>query len=420
MRQLFIFIPLLLFSSPSWAGPVPSGLYEMYSPATMTPVGRLSPEQTATLPGWLDVTTEGRVVTVVFQPDARVVWRLEYGQHGLAHKAIRVDSELWAASTFSYDAQGLLSEKQVRGKSGETRYTYRHNGSSTIRTTQSSPKRGPQARPQPTETWTRIRHRTGFTTKHQVDGVVVRSDRFDAKGLVLETRFTLNARLVYTRNTGGRLLGVTSHLSGLKPWRFTQRTRREGIVSAHLLPMTRTYLTRTEAHYLLGDPVTARDHGQGAQRAIEDRWSGDSDCWLNDISTFVFDPSGSFIKGDVACICGFCVVETPSSAAEDTVLGTDTHWADGPWVRLDHSLTITAEHRVVTPDGSVAAGELRPGDVVLDADGNPHVLNAVEPLPPGQRRGFNLRTQSGQFTAGGFLLQSEQGRPPRPQAPHCP
>jgi hypothetical protein len=62
----------------------------------------------------------------------------------------------------------------------------------------------------------------------------------------------------------------------------------------------------------------------------------------------------------------------------------------------------------MTPGGPRPAGALRAGDLVLDARGRPRLLRSSRRLPDGPARlGRNLRTASGTFSAGDFLLASE-------------
>lgn len=133
-------------------------------------------------------------------------------------------------------------------------------------------------------------------------------------------------------------------------------------------------------------------------------------CWLNQPSTLTFDAAGLLTGVQQSCICGFCVDAALAPSAPD-VLATDRHWTRGPWVRLDGAVDVTADHRVMTPDGPRPAGALSAGDRVLSANGAPRVLRSVERLSGAERLGVNLRTRSGTFAAGGLLFESEQPRP---------
>lgn len=168
-------------------------------------------------------------------------------------------------------------------------------------------------------------------------------------------------------------------------------------------------LERHEALLFLGAPIHSTAEGRGSRRETHDDWA--QECWMNLTSGIDFDAAGRSSDDSVGCICGFCVDASLDATADGELLAVDLHWTAGPWVRLDGTVDVTADHPVMTPDGPVPAGELSAGDVVLGEDGTARALVSVERLPAGELRlGCNLRTESGVFSAGGLLFASEEPR----------
>lgn len=171
-----------------------------------------------------------------------------------------------------------------------------------------------------------------------------------------------------------------------------------------------TLVERHEVLLLLGAPAKHSVVGKGtALRTIDDWADG---CWLNQPSTVHFDAAELAIGKQATCICGFCVDATVDlGSARGEAWARDEHWTRGPWVRLDGRLDVTADHRILTPSGPRAVSALSPGDLVLDDEGAPRPLLAIEHLPPGPPRlGANLRTTTGTFVAGGLTFESEAPR----------
>jgi hypothetical protein len=175
---------------------------------------------------------------------------------------------------------------------------------------------------------------------------------------------------------------------------------------AHVAVFAHSSVERHEVDLLLGAPVHTTDEGRGVDRRQTVDYS--PGCWLNEVSGLEFDAAGLLVSGVQGCICGFCVDASLPIGTRTEVVATDTHRTLGPWVRLDGTVDVTAEHEVVTPSGPRPAGTLSAGDVVLDAQRRPRRLRSVEQLPDGpERLGRNVRTLDGTFSAGGILFRSE-------------
>jgi hypothetical protein len=175
-------------------------------------------------------------------------------------------------------------------------------------------------------------------------------------------------------------------------------------------------LERSDALVYLGSPATSRDEGRGAARRVFDDYAADRGCWLNRISSLEYDATGVVAGAAQSCICGLCVDASQPIAAEE-IEAVDVHWTTGPWVRLDRAIDVTADHHVLTERGWVRAGDLAPGDRMLDERGAVRVLESVERLETrAERLGRNVRTRSGTFRAGGFVFLSEEPTPCTPEA----
>ncbi len=399
-------------------GPAPSGLYEAYSPVLKRPAGALGPTPPTILPRWLEVRTTGSVSVVTLQPEKRVTWRLVYGPHGLREKIAEVDGELWTRSVFTYDAGGRLQRKEVTGPgvvNGPWISTYRtdargrvieRSGRIVLRHSWGSRNLPPRSLPEKRlVTW-------GATVlmKQFVDSEEVRRDRFDRSGRLLRTDLMTPGRskgtqsLVYHRDKAGRLLSIKRVRNGRgRPALFARRDKTVG--RNDLEPFYHSLVERHEALLLLGSPVTRSDSGRGAARRVSHNYS--DDCWLNAISSLEFDATGLLVSTYQSCVCGFCVdADLPVEATR--IEGVDLHWTEGPWIRLDGFVDVTAEHEVMTPAGPRRADSLSPGDEVLPPEGGHRVLRSVRPLPVGRERlGRNVRTADGTFGAGGILFVSE-------------
>ncbi len=408
-------LALLLGASSAFASAPAAGLYEAYSPVTMRPVGLLSSAQARSLPRWLAVSELGDgAVRVVFEPEQRVVWTLRYGAAGrLLDKVVNVDGKRFATSTFGYTA-GRLVSKRVDGPLGQSTYRYTSQGATVTRTLDKREPVDPsKAGTQAGLVYTQHHSSKGIKATFRDARGVVRVDSYTRSGVLMGTTFGEGAArlsLVYDRDRDGRLQSIVSKLPGAGSWTYQPKVRRTGVTGVHL-SMLRFPVERHEVLYLLGEPVTARQYTDGVGDVDRDD-SYSEGCWLNEISSLSYRASGALHSASQGCICGFCVLETPSAAAGDVVMEADVHWTRGPWLRINGQLTITEEHRVITPTGPRPAGLLRVGDTVLSALGDPVEITSIASLGDAvERRGLNLRTRSGTFAAGGLLLESETARP---------
>lgn len=390
--------------------PPAEGLYETWSRVRMAPAGRLGgrPEESE-LPRWLEVRHEGGEVVVTFQPDGRVVWRVEWGEHGVHRKRVEVDGQRVTVTEFSYDDRGHLEEKRVHGPgiAGRRVWGYRTDGRGRVveRT-----RRVPDAEEEPADRW-KVRWRPdGARAERYIDGRRVRVDVYDEHGLPIRTEFLghppRRAELHYQRDGAGRLVEVRRRLGDREEEAIPHRPD-PAIGEKDLWTVDgEVPVQRHETLLLLGAPVTHTDDHRGLAREQNDKYL--ENCWQYDVSGLKFDGTGLRKEGTVSCVCGFCV-DADLAVEADEVRGVDLHWTTGPWVRLDGRVNVTADHEVVTPQGLRAAGRLEAGDRVLRSGGEVHRLESVEYLAARRlREGRNVRTDSGWFAAGGFLFASEQ------------
>ncbi len=390
--------------------PATSGRYEGYSAIRMEPYGPLAGN--ALLPRWLEVATRGNESEIVFQPEGRVRWHLVYGPHGVAEKVTLVDGEKWTRSQFRYDGRGALVDKAVTGPGAPEPLTQRYRTDTFGRVIGRDGKR---------ERWeVAWQGDGGAVATTFLDGNVVRIDHFDPQGRPLVTALggaeNRRLRLFYRRDAAGNLVAVERQRGTGKRSR-AEGAARDPSFDWHDLRQLSGVLERWEVLALTGAPVTHRSDGNGVKRTIFDNYV--EGCELNQATTVSYDPSEKLSEVRAECICGFCVdARIPVSGREE--LGRDQHWTRGPWVLLDGALSITADHRVMTPRGPIPAGELRPGDLVTNSDGGVRVVRSVERLPIGDERlGINLRTRDGTFAAAGFLLESETCRTCPTAAPNA-
>lgn len=398
--------------APTSAAPPADGLYEDFSSFAMQPsVPRVA--SPATLSRWVDVHTSGRVTTVTFEPDGRVVWRITWGPHGPERKVTLVDGVVWTRSRFHYDAAGHLATKVVHGPgagSGIT-YTYTTDPSSGQILGRSATLAGPNGT-SVLETMDVTRTSRGTLVTIRRDGHPARSDRWDAHGRLMESRFfdgsgTEAGRLRYERDAQGLLVRIRRRVGahrGIADPTHPDTTLSSSDVAA----LAAAPLEHHEALLLLGAPTTSSEEGRGVARVLHTDFAPDA-CWMNETSGLQFDAAGLLVRGTVGCICGFCVDASLVDRREAAqALGIGMHWTRGPWVRIDGAIDVTIEHELVTPDGPRAAGSLAPGDVVTAADGSPHTIVSVELLPDeGLRLGENLTGADGTFAAGGLRFVSE-------------
>lgn len=419
--------------------PVPSGLYEGYSPVTRAPYGPIDAAATRTLrlPQWLEVTSQGESSEIVFLPERRVAWRLVYGPAGLLRKTVTVDGQPWTESRFGY-RDGALRDKVVSGPgigsgpgaaSGTEagrRYTYVLDEAGRIKERRGPISRSPFHGSDPAaDRVTFSSQADGTTVDYTIGGQVVRRDRFDRAGRLVRTEVGRPATeaasrlsLIYVRDGAGRLQRILRQWFTAAP-RPAHADRRAadgaGVQPAHLEALP-PVVERHEVLLLLGQPERHSRDVAATERSVRDQYG--KTCWLNRISELTYDAAGMLSRYGQTCICGLCVAapSAPRPLSGADLLGRDEHWLSGPWLRLDERVDVTADHRVLTPAGPRPAGALRPGDVVLGEDGAPRRLSSVRTLPRGpERRGVNLRTRSGRFAAGGLLFESETPQPcPRP------
>lgn len=406
--------------------PVASGLYEGYSPILRAPYGPLDERTARTLPRWLEVTSKGEISEVVFLPERRVVWRLTYGPDGLIEKKVTVGGAPWTESRFRYE-QGALVEKSVSGPGagGARVYQYVKDADGRIKERSGPISRSPYHGSDPKKdralfTW----DAAGVTLDFVLGTQIVRRDRYDAAGRLLRTDLGRPATepkgrlsLIYQRDASGRLVGVQRQWFGA-PARPAQPDKRDPAVKWLHLGTLPPAVERNEVLLLLGQPERhSRDAGS-SEHGIRDGYS--KDCWLNQISELTYDSAEMISSYGQTCICGFCVAaeSDPRVPAGAELLGTDEHWRDGIWLRLDERVDVTPDHRVMTPSGPRPASELRAGDLVLGEDGTARPLRSVRRLTAGPARlGMNLRTTSGRFAAGGLLFESESPQPCRDPVP---
>lgn len=399
-------------------GPPPDGLYEDFPSMFLAPGAPLTAPSTL-LPRWVDVRTRGRVTTVTFEPDERVVWRITWGPHGPTRKTTLVDGAVWTRSRFAYDAAGHLATKEVSGPGAAGGLTFTYTTDATtgeVRTRSATlPATYPSSSTTVAERVEVTRSPAGVTVTVTRDGHTARRDRYDPDLRLLESRFfdvrgTETARLTYARDASGGLRRIRRRI-GHHGHAVDPTHPDPTVTSSDVQALAFCPVEHHEALLLLGAPTTATDEGRGARREIHTDFAPDT-CWMNATSGLDFDATGLLVQRTVGCICGFCVAAAaidPDDAA--SALGVARHWTHGPWVRIDGTVEVTIEHALVTPSGPRAAGTLAPGDVVLAADGTPHVVVSVELLPDdGARLGVNLTTEDGTFAAGGLLFVSETAR----------
>ncbi len=386
--------------------PAASGLYESYSPLQMKPVAPLLASKRKLLARYLEVSTQGQRSTIKMMPAGRIVWLVDYGPHGVTRKETQVDGEQWTVSIFKYDTKGHLVSKEVTGPGahGQT-LKYSYTTDTEGRVLARTPAQNNEARLE-------IQYGDwGAKIKWKKDKSLIRIDKFDAEGRLKETAFATDMRLLYERSAKGTLRGVfrqfDTNRNGTK-FRANHTKPLKGVGPSMLDSLEQSVAERHEVLLLLGDPPKSSTDGQGIKRSTHDEYS--NSCWLNEVSGLDYDPADMLLGGSTSCICGFCVDANLAIDAVD-VQGQDHHWTQGPWMRLDEAVDVTADHRVMTPTGPVMAGDLKAGDVVLNSAGQPHTLESVRRLPAGPaRKGLNVRTQSGVFAAGGILFESETAR----------
>lgn len=396
--------------------PVASGLYEGYSPILHAPYGPLDERTARTLPRWIEVTSKGETSQVVFLPERRVVWQLTYGPDGLIEKKVTVGGSPWTESRFRYE-QGALVEKSVTGTGigGARAYQYVKDADGRIKERRGPISRSPFYGSDPKQdrvlfNW----DAAGVTLDFVLGTLVVRRDRYDRAGRLVRTDVGLPATepkgrlsLIYQRDASGRLSGVQRQWFAA-PARPARADRRDPAVTWEHLGAIPPVVERSEVLLLLGQPERhSRDAGS-SDNGIRDQYS--KDCWMNKISEITYDSAEMISSYGQTCICGLCVAaeSNPRVPAGAELLGSDEHWRDGIWLRLDERVDVTPDHRVMTPSGPRLASELRAGDLVLTEDGTSRPLRSVRSLPAGPARlGVNLRTSSGRFAAGGLLFESE-------------
>lgn len=384
----------------------------------MRPVGPIS-SPPAFLPRWLDVQTRGDVSTIVFRPDGRVRWQVTWSSGQVVEKVTTVDGERWARSRFARDFFGRLVRKAVDGPGAlGGPWTFHYVTDAAGRVTS---RRGLVTRRRPagqiTEEW-RVawNARGGASATLRMDGTVVRTDEYDDAGRPLRTEIPGRGvkraplAILYRRDRQGVLVGIDRERDGrTSPARVTERDPT--VAAVDVMALVGSVLERHEVELLLGAPVTTSDDARGAARRVTEIWA--PDCWVNDPSGIELDAAGLVASTITTCICGFCVDAALPVDARD-VEGVDLHWTNGPWVRLDGSVDVTADHGVWTPRGVVEAGQLAAGDEVLDARGSARRLRSVAHLPAGpERLGRNVRTRTRTFAAGGIRFASEPACPPR-------
>lgn len=384
------------------APPSGSELFEAYSPIKMAPVGPISATVAASrLARWLEVTRLGRTTTIVFLPERRVRWTLTYDRLGLKRKVTTVDGATWTTSHFSYDPQGRLRGKTVTGQVTAS-FTYLTDSAGLVIE---------RAREGSDERWSVRHHATGSVAETRAGSRVLRTDRFDRQGRLLSTEVGNAAAIRYERGADGELRSVVRVLRNLPERPADPRNVDPVAALTNLGAFARAgVFERHEVLLLVGSPITHSVTGSGRRRSTKDNYAKDCSR-MNQVSLLRYDAADLLVDGQTTCVCGFCVA-MPVPAIGRDVLGTDEHWTSGPWLRLDDVVDVTADHPVITQAGSRLAGELRPGDSVVGADGRPRILRSVRALDdrPGMRPGVNVRTRSGRFAAGGFLFASEPGR----------
>ena len=384
--------------------PVPTGLYEGYSPLLLRPYGPVTPDQAKSLPRYLEVSTVDDVSIVIVQPEGRIRWELEYGPHGLVRKVTTVNGELWLESDFHY-VDGRLSTKRVSGVGIERRLQFAYETDECGRVTKRS---------QGTTRWAVTFDQDGAVAKMFQYQTLIRRDTFDLGGRHLITTVGIPAdgpdrlRITYERNRNGGLVRVTRRWRAGKD-RPADPLQPDPDVGSTELGLLNDQVERHEVLYLIGAPQKRYLEGNGVRRSATDDYS--ADCWLNAPSSIKYNPADVFIGTEASCICGYCV-DAQATLGFDEIMGVQTHWTAGPWVRIDGRLDLTVDHRLLTPNGAREAGALAPGDVVMLSGFRPHAVRSVELLPPGPPRlGINLTTNTGTFEANGYLVESEQPQP---------
>lgn len=409
-------------SAQPMAQPPPSGLYERWSTTQLGPIVPLSTRPSA-LAEWLSIATRGSRVRVVFEPARRVVWEAQWGPHGLTVKRALVDGEEVSRSEFVYDAAGHLAEKRTSGPLAHgTGAVFRTDGRGRIVERRESAMRmngaGTYA---PTDVVTLFSYnRHGATQSVIIGGRTVRHTTLDPSGAPLVVTFGTQrgtGRLAYVRDrVTGRIERVERSRRGVQST-ADATVRDPSVTSADVWIADRAELERPDALLYLGSPHTSSDEGRGAARRVVDHFA--EGCWLNETSSLEYDGTGALLGSRTACICGFCVdaelpIDVEGGEAEE-IEAVDVHWTAGPWIRLDGAVDVTSEHPVLTARGWVPAGELVPGERMIDGQGRVRALSRVERLPIGaERLGRNVRTRSRRFGAGGFVFLSEEPTPCTP------
>ncbi|MGZ3453254.1 MAG: hypothetical protein ACXVEF_26865 [Polyangiales bacterium] len=384
--------------------PAPSvAYYEAFSPITQAPSVARTEKDALSLPRFLEVKTSSTTQEIVFRPEGRMVWKLRRSDQGIVEKITLVDGEEWSRTRFTYDSFGRRTEKRVElsgGKSIVETYAF----DATNRLTE-------RRRSDGSEIW-KLTYGTTITAETTIDGKTVRRDVFDTEGRILETHLgrPVGAKelvLTYARDPEGKITAITRTTATGKPRPIA--TSPDPTIVAEDLARLPTIVERHEVLMLFGPPTTRSVTGKGVARETIDRYAGNA-CWMNQPSAVQYDPADLSSGIRVECICGFCV-DSASAPHADDAIGYDEHFTEGPWIRLDGHLDVTADHALATPDGPRLAGTLTAGDVVLAEDGTPKPLLSVERLfSTAPRLGKNLRTTSGFFAAGGLRFVSEQPR----------
>jgi hypothetical protein len=416
MRLVLRFSLVLMLATaplPGRSEPLPqSGRYERFSPLTMTPSGPLDEGATG-LPSFLDVTTVGQQLEIVFRPEGRIHWKLTYGTLGLVQKTTFVDGAVWTQSDFTYDGAGHLSHKQVSGNgaAGGLAFDYKTDAQGrVVERTGFLPSRQ-NAKPA-TDLLKIVDAKGGRRVQEWLNGMSVRVDQFDAAGRLLKSEFgqpttaPAHLTLLYDRDSQGRLIRVRRQRGNAPPKKATPGLVNQEVTSLDLQQLS-ALVERSEVLLLLGAPVTHTVTSQGSERTVSDNYF--KDCKLNQPSALYYDPADLVKEAYSTCVCGFCVEGDAEPVGN--LLGRDEHWTQGPWVRLNDTVNVTADHLVLTPTGGKKAGTLQPGELLINAQGKAEPLRQIEFLPDAAARlGVNLRTDANYFIAGGLRFLSEPVR----------